>query len=422
MTALLFALMACGGSPPEEPPTAAESAAGLELPVASYNLARLPSRVVSLNIPASSHSRPIPTVLRSYGEVTKRRETDVFAEYSLELPLAEGLFSLKSYPDLLQVQGPGRALRFSETPRPGTWYSNGRSLLIRLRPDAAVPIASDYRVTCEKAAALEGALNFKASGLEKEAFAFRSESVARKTSMGVFLPAPAEVSWELILPRNAALTFDSSMLPAPIRGARGSDGALVEVEVVLDSEPVSIGRYRLSEERPFDARFDLSELAVQAAGKPVTLRIRTSPGETVLNDYVFLGEPAVFTPKEDPERVLLVFVDTLRADRLGMYGYDRDTSPRLDQWAEEAAVFEQARSIAPSWALHTVCVSAGHHSDALGAVRPRRWGARRSVAAGPDDAERAHDGLWVCVVRPGGLGRARWVHQVVASRRPESPL
>ena len=28
--------------------------------------------------------------------------------------------------------------------------------------------------------------------------------------------------------------------------------------------------------------------------------------------------------------VLLIVVDTLRADHLGVYGYDRPTSPRLD--------------------------------------------------------------------------------------------
>ncbi len=51
--------------------------------------------------------------------------------------------------------------------------------------------------------------------------------------------------------------------------------------------------------------------------------------------------------------VLLIVVDTLRADHLGVYGYDRPTSPYLDAWAEGGAVFEHAFSTSP-WTLPSV--------------------------------------------------------------------
>ena len=35
-----------------------------------------------------------------------------------------------------------------------------------------------------------------------------------------------------------------------------------------------------------------------------------------------------------PDNVLLIVVDTLRADHLSLYGYDRPTSPELERWAE----------------------------------------------------------------------------------------
>ncbi len=53
-----------------------------------------------------------------------------------------------------------------------------------------------------------------------------------------------------------------------------------------------------------------------------------------------------------PERrVILISLDTLRADHLSVYGYERDTCPNLERLvAEDAVVFERAFSQAP-WTL-----------------------------------------------------------------------
>ena len=48
--------------------------------------------------------------------------------------------------------------------------------------------------------------------------------------------------------------------------------------------------------------------------------------------------------------VLFVVLDTTRKDNLGPYGYDRETTPNLDSFAEDAAVFENAVAPAP-WTL-----------------------------------------------------------------------
>ncbi|MGB3562196.1 MAG: sulfatase [Thermoanaerobaculia bacterium] len=55
---------------------------------------------------------------------------------------------------------------------------------------------------------------------------------------------------------------------------------------------------------------------------------------------------------ERPQGVVLIVVDTLRADHLGVYGYSRDTSSQLERWAEEGMVFERAMSTSP-WTLPT---------------------------------------------------------------------
>jgi arylsulfatase A-like enzyme len=56
-----------------------------------------------------------------------------------------------------------------------------------------------------------------------------------------------------------------------------------------------------------------------------------------------------------PRHLVVVSLDTLRADRLGLYGYARATSPTLERFAEHAFVFENA--VAPANAT-----TASHHA------------------------------------------------------------
>jgi arylsulfatase A-like enzyme len=48
--------------------------------------------------------------------------------------------------------------------------------------------------------------------------------------------------------------------------------------------------------------------------------------------------------------VLLIVLDTVRADRMSLYGYERDTTPALARLASRAVTFNRARSTAP-WTL-----------------------------------------------------------------------
>ena len=59
-----------------------------------------------------------------------------------------------------------------------------------------------------------------------------------------------------------------------------------------------------------------------------------------------LAAAAAATPAASPRAIVLVTIDTLRADRLGAYGYTRPTSPFLDRLAREGALFESAFSSA----------------------------------------------------------------------------
>ncbi len=100
-----------------------------------------------------------------------------------------------------------------------------------------------------------------------------------------------------------------------------------------------------------------------------------------------LGVPVESWPtaKADKPPIVLVVIDTLRADHLGAYGYARPTSPRLDAFAAGALVYTDASSTA-SWTLPstgsilTGRTVHGHGAGVHDGVRQRRTMLRGDVA------------------------------------------
>ena len=65
--------------------------------------------------------------------------------------------------------------------------------------------------------------------------------------------------------------------------------------------------------------------------------------------------------------VVIYLVDTLRADRLGCYGYDRPTTPRLDEFARESMLFQNVEAQS-SWTKPAVAsIFTGCHPVVHGA-------------------------------------------------------
>jgi arylsulfatase A-like enzyme len=72
-------------------------------------------------------------------------------------------------------------------------------------------------------------------------------------------------------------------------------------------------------------------------------------------------------PSPRPRHLVLVSIDTLRADHLGCYGYGRPTSPAIDAIAREGVVFEDASATSP-WTKPS-------HASLLTGLFPGRNGA-----------------------------------------------
>lgn len=78
--------------------------------------------------------------------------------------------------------------------------------------------------------------------------------------------------------------------------------------------------------------------------------------------------------------ILLISIDTLRADHLGIYGYERDTSPRLDALATSSVVYRNAYSPTP-WTLPS-------HAAMLTGTHPYLMSMNDRTSAVPESAPR----------------------------------
>jgi arylsulfatase A-like enzyme/Flp pilus assembly protein TadD len=79
----------------------------------------------------------------------------------------------------------------------------------------------------------------------------------------------------------------------------------------------------------------------------------------------------LFVPPGEAKNLILISVDTLRADRLSCYGYEHNRTPHFDLWAAEGVLFEQAFSEYP--------LTLPAHATMLTGQLPPRHGVRENA-------------------------------------------
>lgn len=163
------------------------------------------------------------------------------------------------------------------------------------------------------------------------------------------VPVSPGLSWNhtLMVPDGATLVASYGLL-------RNSDGpAVFKVTADEDGEsPKVLFEDTIDrEDRWFDLAVDLSSFA----GRRVTLTLaaETTEGIEPARGFPVWGNPEILAPpsEERPQNVVIVLLDTLRADHLSCYGHPLETSPRIDRWASSSAV-RFANVVAPApWTL-----------------------------------------------------------------------
>lgn len=147
--------------------------------------------------------------------------------------------------------------------------------------------------------------------------------------------AAADCSYRLTIRPQEGAKVALGMFSGP-----GSDLRFT-VRAVSGKKTTELSAARLAGPGMREARIDLAAFA----GKTVTLEFSTSGRG--LGAWL---APTMITPREKPRVVIVLVLDTLRADHLPLYGYTRDTAPRLSTLAADSRVFRRAFSTT-SWTL-----------------------------------------------------------------------
>ncbi len=373
--------------------------APVEQAVAPVLLARHPELLQAVELPADSRGgAEVRQAIPVNGPFQLRRTVGGVHSFETDLPIRlRSLFFSRPPPGLELWRGE-KKLSFRRTGRSktahNTWSFTARKLQLHLDTDEP-PADGAFSLRYERAVERECRLNRECYGQELAAaieggadeppaggaqdpgsadrsFMLRSAQQGDTSRYGVLLPAPARASWRVTVPAGGHLSVEAGMLQPEVADLEPSDGArlLVSLEAAKGGGPAQQVLAVMVEPGQFElTRVDLSAWG----GQEVELSFVSEPLGNALADYVFVGEPTVYVPLQDPPVAALLFVDTLRRDRLGLYGYDRPTTPQLEEWAREAVVFDRARTPSP-WTLPSA------RALLLGA-EPEFWGVQDTLPA-----------------------------------------
>ncbi len=172
----------------------------------------------------------------------------------------------------------------------------------------------------------------------------------------LFAPPKSEYSVELFVPQDAVLAFGMGIIRESRLGSPAAaypheaDGVSFRIKIEAGKRKKEIFQKYvvlppLKDKRTWAFSRHQIQLPEIKGKARVTLITRAEGGA-----FSFWHNPVVYSAGRKAQVVVLVSVDTLRADHLQTYGYSRPTSPNLDKLAADAVVFTRAYASSP-WTL-----------------------------------------------------------------------
>lgn len=202
----------------------------------------------------------------------------------------------------------------------------------------------------------------------------------------LFAPTPSHLRFEIEVPEDGRLTFSYSLAEGSepgqtvtfeVRITRGRETTTAFVDTVHTNSRLFWRQASVDLGRWSRARVGLNLITSSSRSRDASRPRRSAgPSEASSSGLALWGNPIVDAPRQpsEPPNVLVIGIDTLRADRLSSYGYERATSPHIDALAAEGIRFDNAIAAAnwtaPSFASIFTGLPPSRHGVG---TDPRRW-------------------------------------------------
>ncbi|MFW6132150.1 MAG: sulfatase-like hydrolase/transferase [Candidatus Aminicenantaceae bacterium] len=165
----------------------------------------------------------------------------------------------------------------------------------------------------------------------------------------IFAPPESIYNFDIKYPENSVFEFGSGVI-WPENSTEPNEKKEVNFFITLEIK----GRKKTIFQRHIkyqpgknNQNFSIHSISMPHKSEQAKVSIITTGSK---KNFPFWYNPVLYTKGQNRRNVILVSIDTLRADHLSCYGYQRKTTPHIDSLAADSALFLNTYATSP-WTL-----------------------------------------------------------------------